>query len=221
MTPEEAAKRAVAALSDVEEEDAGTLVSAVESILNWNGEYTPNSAGALLVKFWRLKCEEEVDVAAIVKGEELKEEDLAKLVPLLADTLAELKKKYGTLDLTWGDVHKVGRGGKLFPAPGADFGRGPDKIDFTETLFDVRCSENDEGIQVADNGSMATTLMFLHPDGIESYSCIPWGQSANPDSGHYMDQGAKLYSTRTFKPSWFKKEELLANVESEKVFSPK
>ena len=31
---------------------------------------------------------------------------------------------YGWLDIVWGDVNLIGRGGKYFPCPGADFGRG-------------------------------------------------------------------------------------------------
>jgi acyl-homoserine lactone acylase PvdQ len=64
---------------------------------------------------------------------------------------------------------------------------------------------------------MAMLLMFMHKDGIESYSCIPWGQSGDPASPHYMDQGEKLFSNRTFKPVYRTKDELLKNLESEKT----
>ncbi len=86
---------------------------------------------------------------------------------------------------------------------------------------DVRVEERPpgSGTYVATNGSMATMLMFLHEDGIESYTCTPWGQSADPASPHYMDQGEKLYSKRQFKPTWFAREELLDHVESEKVLT--
>ena len=66
---------------------------------------------------------------------------------------------------------------------------------------------------------MAMILMFMHKDHIESYTCTPWGQSGHKDSPHYMDQGEKLYSKRKMKPSWWQKEDLLKNVESEKVKS--
>ena len=61
---------------------------------------------------------------------------------------------------------------------------------------------------------MATLLMFFHKDGVESYICIPWGQSADPESPHYMDQGEKLYSKLKMKPNWWKKEDLMPHVES-------
>ena len=59
--------------------------------------------------------------------------------------------------------------------------------------------------------------MFFHKEGVESYTRIPWGQSADPESPHYMDQGERLYSKREFKPTWFTKEEVLQHLESKKV----
>jgi acyl-homoserine lactone acylase PvdQ len=61
----------------------------------------------------------------------------------------------------------------------------------------------------------------MYEDGIESYSITNWGQSGNPDSPHYVDQAEKLYAERTFKPTWFKKEELLRHVESTKTLQVK
>ncbi len=61
---------------------------------------------------------------------------------------------------------------------------------------------------------MAMLLMFFHPDGIKSYSCTPWGQTTNPDSAHYMDQGKGLYSKREMKPTWWNKAELMPNVQT-------
>ncbi|MBN2309751.1 MAG: penicillin acylase family protein, partial [Candidatus Hydrogenedentes bacterium] len=192
------------------------FAKAVEDVLAWNGEFTPDSVAAPIVRSWRLKCAGAVDVAAIAKGEALSREHQAALLELLGQTLAELRVKYGESPVTWGDIHKVGRGGILFPCPCADFGDGANA---TETLMDVGTREDppDSGIYVARKGSMAMMLMFCVADGIEAYSCIPWGQSADPASPHYMDQGEKLYSRRKFKPAWFDREELLGHVESEKV----
>jgi acyl-homoserine lactone acylase PvdQ len=46
---------------------------------------------------------------------------------------------------------------------------------------------------------MSMVLMFFHKDGIETYTCTPWGQSADPASPHHTDQAEKLYSQRKFK----------------------
>ena len=200
---------------------APEFAKAINDIQAWNGEYTADSVAAPVMKFWRLKLEDAVDCGKIVEGGSLAKEDQVKLLDLLGEALAELEAKYGTLDLTWGDVHKVGRGGVLYPCDGADYAGSASGPNMTETLFDVRVEERPpgSGTYVATNGSMATMLMFLHEDGIESYTCTPWGQSADPESPHYMDQGEKLYSKRQFKPTWFAKEELLEHLESEKVLT--
>jgi acyl-homoserine-lactone acylase len=197
------------------------FAAAVEAILAWNGEVTADSVGTPIYKVWRLKLPGKVDVATVGKGGALKAEDQETLLVLLSETLTELKTQYGRLDLTWGDIHKVGRSGKLFPCPGADFGGNSHGPNFTETLFDVRSKETPKGsgVHVGNNGSMAMMLMFMHKDGIEAYTCTPWGQSADPESPHHMDQGEKLYSNREFKPTWFAREELADHVESTEVLS--
>ena len=62
---------------------------------------------------------------------------------------------------------------------------------------------------IARKGSSTILLSFLNKDGIDSYSLVVWGQSANPDSPHHTDQAEKLYSQRKFKPTWFKKDRIL------------
>ena len=197
------------------------FAGAVDAILAWNGEFTKDSAAALLVKLWRLKCQEAIDVVAVADEQPLRESDQHRLLALLAQTLADLEAQHGSLDVTWGDVHVVGRGGKYFPSDGADFGGGKDKRNLTETLLCVtgRDSPDQPGKSVAYMGSMSMMLSFMHKDGIESYSCVVWGQSGDPESPHYVDQAERLYAQRRFKPTWFDKKDLLEHVESEKTLT--
>ena len=208
--------------------DNADFQAVTEAILAWNGEYTPDSKGTPFLKDWRLKCgasgnpeDNAINVAAISEGEALSSEDEVTMLQLLANTVSELKELYGTINLAWGDVHKVGRGGQYFPSYGADFGGRTDGVNFTETLFDVRYSKDKEEPKryVADNGSMATMLMFFSEAGVDSLSVIPWGQSGDPDSAHYMDQGEKLYAQRQMKPTWWTREALEGHIESEKVLT--
>jgi len=66
---------------------------------------------------------------------------------------------------------------------------------------------------------MAAMLMLFHEDGIESYTCTPWGQNADPESPHHVDQARELYSKRAMKPTWFTRDELMQHLESEKVLT--
>lgn len=193
------------------------FAQAVNDILAWDGEFTTESKATPVLKFWRLNCNKLIDVAAIAEGRPVPEEQQTLMLDLLGQTLSEMQEKYGSTSVAWGDIHVVGRGDKYFPVPGADFGASTDGPNFSETLFDVRSREDDEkpGRYIANNGTMALMLMFFNKDGVESYTCTPWGQSADPASAHYVDQAEKLYSKRQLKPSWWKKEDLLQNVKSE------
>jgi acyl-homoserine-lactone acylase len=194
---------------------------AVEVALAWDGNYLPDARGAALLKFWRLKCGEKLDLAPLHDHGRLDDATRSEAMKLLRATIDEMQAKYGRWDIPWGEAHVVGRGGRYFPAPGADFDKGNKEANFSETLMDVRSVEDPTkpGRFIANSGSMAVILMFFSPDGVESFTCTPWGQSAHPDSPHYVDQAEKLYSKREMKPTWWKKSDLLEHVESEKTFS--
>ncbi|NIA12502.1 MAG: hypothetical protein GWP08_00380 [Nitrospiraceae bacterium] len=216
-TPDAEPKIASAARGKMRNAD---FAKAVKTILEWDGQFTPDCAAGPLIRYWRLKCEREegVDIEALADGKPLTPEGQAKLREYLSAAIFEIEKTYGTLDVVWGDINLIGRGGQYFPCPAADFGRGPGKRNHTETVMDVagRELEKGSGKYVGYNGSSAVMLSFMHKDGIESYSLINWGQSGDPESPHYMDQGEKLYANRIFKPTWFNKADLLQNLESEK-----
>jgi len=197
------------------------LLNAVEAILGWDGEFTPEATATVVYKFWRLKCGEKMNLAAMGQGKHLSSAQGQKALQLLQQTIHELKQKYGRWNVAWGEVHKVGRGGKYFPVGGAEFRSGSKAANFSETLFDVRCDpdRNIPGQHTAMNGSMAMILMFFHEDGIESLTCTPWGQSGHNDSQHYMDQGEKLYARRGLKPTWWKPNELKKHIESTQVLT--
>ncbi|HOH42244.1 MAG TPA: penicillin acylase family protein, partial [Candidatus Hydrogenedentes bacterium] len=76
-----------------------------------------------------------------------------------------------------------------------------------------------DGKLVGHNGSGSLMIAFLHKDGIESHSLVAWGQSADPESPHYVDQSEKLYSPRKLKPTWFTKEELMEHLESTRTIT--
>lgn len=196
------------------------FAKAVDTILAWDGCFTRESAAAPIIRYWRAKCDKVLPVVDMADGKPLDRGGQAILLDKLAETLAEMKAKYGTLDLVWGDVNLVGRGGRYFGCPGVEFG-GWNQKSMTETVMDVGGAEEPPGSGrfVANSGSSSVLLSFLRPSGIESYSLVNWGQSGDPHSPHYLDQAEKLYVERQFKPTWFQKAELMRHVESETVLT--
>lgn len=189
---------------------------ASKAILDWDGEYAVDAKATVLFKEWRAKTAGKPEFLPIAEGKPIGPEQQKQLVDFFDQTLTELEKRYGRWDVPWGDVYKIGRGGSLFPMGGADYGNRRDVHDYTETLLSISWKENPvkPGEFIAYKGSMAMILMFFHKDGIESYSACAWGQSGRPDSPHYVDQAEKLFSKRQLKPTFWKKEDLLKNLES-------
>ncbi len=215
---QKALKSAVDAVGKENMADA-EFAKAVETILAWDGNFTKDSAAGPYIRFWRDKCAKGgFPYKDINESAQLSAENQAKLLTHLSEAIAEMKAKYGNLDVVWGDINLIGRSGKYFPTPGGEFAS-----DFllTETVMDVDTQWNEvekgSGKYVAMAGTAATMVMFLTPNGVESFSMMHWGQSADPNSPHHVDQAEKLYSNRTFKPTWTKKEDLLKNLESEKT----
>ncbi len=193
---------------------------AVRGVLAWDGQYRIDATASALFKFWRLKCGERMDLAAMGRGEALSSESRQQLLVLFKETLGEMKERYGKWNVPWGQIHVVGRGGMYFPAPGADYNSGDKEANFSETLLDVRSVplKDRPGVQVANSGSMAMILMFFDSQGVRSFTCTPWGQSGHPTSPHYIDQAAALYSRRSMKPTWWTLDEARGNAESSRVF---
>ena len=199
------------------------FAAAVKAILDWDGHFTPEATATSLYKFWRLKLGTELKLEQLQDGGHFDAEQQLRALDILQKTVEEMQSKYGRWNVAWGEIHKVGRDDQLFPAGGADFQSGPGNLNFSESLFDVRSKElpTQPGKYIANSGSMAVILMFFHPDGIRSLTCTPWGQSANPKSPHYADQGEKLYSKLQMKPTWWSEKELLQNLESTRVLTIK
>lgn len=199
------------------------IAAAVKSILAWNGHFTPEATATSLYKFWRLKLGKEIDLKCLADGGHFNAQQQAQALDVLQKTIDEMQTKYGKWDVAWGDIHKVGRDGQLFPAGGCEFDSGYKEVNFSETLFDVRSTDDRArpGQYVANSGSMAVILMFFNKDGIESLTCTPWGQSGHPKSPHFMDQGEKLYSKLQMKPTWWAEKDLKANLESTRTLAVK
>lgn len=191
---------------------------AVETIAKWDGKYTVDTEAGPIMKHLHAAARNEVDLKKVIDMEPLLADEQEVLLEALEQTLEKMEDLYGTTEIAWGDIQKLGRGDTFVPVPGVNFGG---RSTGSRTLLSVSVDEDPEkpGYYIAKGGSMSMMLMFFRPEGVESYSCVMWGQSSDPESEHFMNQGAKLYSQRTFKPTWTKKEDLMEHVGSEKVLS--
>lgn len=190
----------------------------LERLITWDGRYLRESNAAPLMRYFRMEAFNAVDPVKVNAGRDLSVDELFALKKAFDDARAAMTKIYGTTDITWGDMVEVGRGDRYVPTSGADYGRGENDKSL-RTLLSLGVRETGEGTGKfrAYKGSMAMLLMFMHKDGIESFSAIPWGQSADPASPHYMDQGEQLFSQRKFKAVHRTKADLMKHKKSEKT----
>ncbi|MBY0586604.1 penicillin acylase family protein [bacterium] len=195
--------------------------AAVNAVLAWDGRWLADAKQTVLIRQWRELGAHQPDFAPMAAGEKLSPEAQVKLVDMLRQAYEQVTKTYGQWDIPYGKAFVIGRGGKYFPMNGADFGDRKDEYNYTETLLSIsyQPDASQPGRNIAYKGSMAMILMLFHPDGVESYTATAWGQSGDPASPHYVDQSEKLFSQRKLKPTFWKKEDLLKNLESTKELS--
>lgn len=182
-----------------------TLAPVLDIAAKWNGRMDKDSVGATLYRaFWEHQKPR-------ARREPIGREDMAgDRLETLAAAADSLRKEYGRIEVPWGEVHRVGRGGRDFPCGGGESGSGT-------TLRAVGGRWIGKKI-IGDHGQSCTQLVVFKKSGAASWSVTPWGQSDDPQSPHYLDQADRLFSNSLLKPTWFDKDALLAgHVELEKA----
>jgi acyl-homoserine lactone acylase PvdQ len=123
---------------------------------------------------------------------------------------------HGSLDATYGDHHRVGRGDQSWPVGGAGHGPG------TSTLRAVGYDrEERDGHTMWGARGQTSTQVVVMSDPPRSWIYLPQGQSDREDSPHFDDQAERLFSRRQMKPSWWLPEDLAGHVESRTVLERK
>ena len=195
------------ALVDSYEEEGGAdkrpdLAAAVEQIRNWDHRTSIDSTAMTLYAYWwiagarEVRADREVDAV----GRE-------KLLSALGDAVRAMKAVYGTPKVAWGDVHRGKRGDRSWPLAGVAY-RG------MVTLRAIGMTDPDEdGVTYMQSGQICPTVVFLKQP-VHSFSAAPHGQSEDPQSPHYTDQGEELCANLKLKPTWYQRDELMQHLES-------
>ena len=203
--------------------------AGMDDLLAWDGELRRDSTAALKYYYVRKQLiadngQEAIDaVAPLLDGlltpvgmppppVPLSDEQLQAAVGAVVGAMVALKRDYGTLDATFGDTFRVGRGGVSWPVGGA----GLQELGMRTLRTVGYGAEQDDGTRWGHSGQTSTQIVVLG-DPVRSWSYVPIGQSDRPDSPHYRDQAEKLFSTRTLKPTWYAPEELADHIASRTV----
>jgi acyl-homoserine lactone acylase PvdQ len=206
-------------------------------LASFDGVAAADSVAALNHMYWRtallerLSDEDMQALNRVLTGEERLSSAMATtLLQAVDDAIAQMHKIHGSVDLAYGDVHRIRRDASRRSWPlGGGFPMNlqgyPACREFESPAFGCVLTQrafafgapDAEGQRYVHSGSRALRLVAF-TDPIRSYSLHLFGQSDDPASPHFDDQ-IVLASERRLKPVYFAAEELVGHVESVRVLS--
>ncbi len=178
---------------------AGDVAGALAMLERWDNTAAPESRGAVLFDVWwsqyagRRPAEEQFAVVWTA-ADPLKTPrglaDTARAVEAFTWAVDETTRRYGSVDVAWGEVHRVRRGDVDVPVGGCSGALG---------CFRVLGFTRDE----ADDKLVASTgdgwvLAVEFGDVPRAYSVLAYGQSPHPDSRWHADQ-AEMFARGELK----------------------
>ncbi len=176
----------------------------------WDHEANTDSKGTLLFYLWASKFNignqsNYVEKWSIEKPNTTPDgiADPAKAVQLLEATVDEMKTKFGTLEVPWGDFYRLRlANGKDLPANGAFDSLGAFRI---ASSYD---SNEEKQMYVGSGDSWVGVIEF--GDDVKAKVLLSYGNATQKDSPHNGDQ-LQLFSKKELRDAWFTPEEVKAN----------
>jgi len=185
---------------------AAKLEPVIAELKGWNHVSTIESKAMTSFALW------------FDRYERLKRDKAAKdspflMVRALEEVSAELSRDWGTPLVAWGEINRLQRahtgGEEAFsdarasvPVAGAP---GPLGIVFNFYTRPEKGQKRRYGVA----GSSYVMVVDFGPK-VTARSILQFGESTDPNSAHYFDQG-RVYAKGEFKPAWYTKDEIAAN----------
>lgn len=171
--------------------------SAADLLEHWDNTIQANSRGAVLFLAWWEQYSNSVRRPFKIQFDHVDPTrtpnglaDPVAAVEAFTRAVAAVKQKYGTLDVSWGEIHRARRGNLDLPVGGSD-------LTFERLSFEPR----PDGKEVAVAGD-TYTLAVEFADSPLAFSVIPYSEASNPNSPYYNNQ-LQIYVEHKFKPAWF------------------
>jgi acyl-homoserine-lactone acylase len=170
---------------------AAGLAAAVELLRKWDNAAGPESRGAVLFELWWTKYSQghppaEQFAAVWSEADPVKTPrglaDPARAVAALASAAAEMLAQYGRLDVPWGEIHRVRRGGVDAPVGGCAGALGCFRV--------LNFARDPADGKLVANSADAWVLAVEFDDVPRAYSVLAYGESPRPESPWHADQAA-------------------------------
>jgi acyl-homoserine lactone acylase PvdQ len=203
----------------------------LQEVLGWDGQLTRNSRAGLKYAYWRQALHEMEggpairelvdDYYAIVDQRppaaiELSDDQLALAAEAWQTGLDRMRSELGSTSEPWGRIYRVGRDDEDWPVGGG----GGDHVGLTTLRTMGYAEPNGDRERLGMRGQTSTQIVVLS-EPIRSWIYLPVGQSDRPESAHYRDQAATVFSDRTLKSSWWTPEELRDHISTREELKPR
>ncbi|HEY4132255.1 MAG TPA: penicillin acylase family protein, partial [Gemmatimonadaceae bacterium] len=184
----------------------GDVASAIDLVAHWDKTVSPESKGSVFFDTWWRRYAVRGDTttgfaipwspsAPLTTPRGLR--DPKRAANAFATAVSEVKRRYGAIDVAWGDVHRVRRGDVDVPVGGCASDEGCFRV--------LSYAQVPDGKLVA-NGSDGWILAVEFGDEPRAYSVLAYGESPRASSPYFSDQAA-MFAKGQLKPvAWLDKD---------------
>lgn len=200
------------------------LIEPITLLKNWDYYASENSVATALAVEWAYKLDPIIQKAYIDEGEMDQVENtkqfaktatVKQLIPQLQSTLQELKTKWGTWQVAWGEINRFQRTNGAIDLkyddtkPSLPIAFGPSTWG-SLPAFKSSYQNNSKKRYGYNGNSFVCAVEF--GTKIKAKSLLAGGNSGDETSKHFYDQ-AEMYQKGNFKEVSFYKEDVLKNAE--------
>ena len=180
------------------------LRKVVATLTQWDRHVKVDSVAATLFHLWYEKAGSSIRQSKLTP-----DDSISHLLTVVGD----LERDFSNWEIAYGELFRhqrpdadgkfAGDEGESFPIAG-----GHPQVGMVFTFLSRKVSGSKK--RYGFHGHSYVSVIKYDKEGVKSKSLVPYGQSGNPESKHYLDQ-APLYAAGKFKNSLFTQDEVKQN----------